>query len=355
MNSSQVRGKPQRDSVTGRLLRTYHEDGNAKARERLVALYLPLVESLARRYERSGVDHDDLVQAGSEGLLKAIDRYDPKHGGEFAAFALPTVTGEIRHHLRDRTATVRLPRRLQELGAKVPRARAELTARLGRAPTNGELAGELQVEEAELARLERETTISAGEPDDLPAPVDPLDDRLQLEGAFEALDDHERKIVQMRFMQDVAPGDVARELGISERQLSRQTQAALEKLRQELEPGPVTASVVEEERQEAEPESEPEPKAQATHSGKLMLRMPQSLHTELARSAEREGVSLNQFITNALSSAVGWGTGANGNGKPAEPAAGPRWLRAAIVANLVLLAVVGVVAVVLLLIAWQSG
>ena len=92
-------------------------------------LYLPLVEALAHRHDRRGAEHDDLVQAGSIGLLNAIERYDPGRGGEFAAFAVPTIAGEMKRHLRDRTAAVRLPRRLQEASARVPVARATTCGR----------------------------------------------------------------------------------------------------------------------------------------------------------------------------------------------------------------------------------
>ena len=83
---------------------------------------MPLVEGLANRHDRRGAEHDDLVQAGSIGLLNAIERFDPKRGEEFVAFAVPTVAGEMKRHLRDRAATVRLPRSLQEASVRLPRA-----------------------------------------------------------------------------------------------------------------------------------------------------------------------------------------------------------------------------------------
>ena len=88
------------------------------------------------RHGRRGAEHDDLVQAGSIGLLNAIERFDPKRGEEFVAFAVPTVEGEMKRHIRDRTGPVRLPRRLQEASVRLPSARDELTARLNRAPTS---------------------------------------------------------------------------------------------------------------------------------------------------------------------------------------------------------------------------
>ena len=132
----------------------YHTDGDDRARERLVQLYLPLVEALANRYRLRGAERDDLVQVGSIGLLNAIERFDPKRGDEFAAFAVPTIAGEIKRHLRDRSKTVRLPRQLAEASVRLPAVREQITARLGRAPDSRELAEALGVEEADLPVLE---------------------------------------------------------------------------------------------------------------------------------------------------------------------------------------------------------
>ena len=124
---------------------------------------MPLVEALARRHGRRGAEHDDLVQAGSIGLLNAIERFDPKRGEEFVAFAVPTVEGEMKRHIRDRTGPVRLPRRLHEASVRLPLARDELTARLNRAPTSAELAREVGVSTEELAGLEGSTASAANQ------------------------------------------------------------------------------------------------------------------------------------------------------------------------------------------------
>src|ERR671937_414502 len=102
-------------SRTAKLLRAYHEKGDTTARERLVQVYLPLVESFARRYSRSSDDYEDLYQVGCIGLIQAIDRFDFERGEELTAFAVPNITGEIRRYLRDRAATLKLPRRVLEL------------------------------------------------------------------------------------------------------------------------------------------------------------------------------------------------------------------------------------------------
>jgi RNA polymerase sigma-B factor len=340
----------------------------------LVQLYLPLVEVLAQRHDRRGADHDDLVQAGSIGLLNAIERFDPTRGDEFAAFAVPTIAGEIKRHLRDRTSTVRLPRRLHEVSVRLPEAHQELTARLGRAPTPSELAEALGITADELGRLENGTKgmVDDRAPDTSSEP-DATESRLLLADAFRTLDETERAIIYLRFVRERSRREAAEELKMSPSALARRTTTALSKLRSELEdrafergspaPAPVSASA-------AEPARRPDPglrptrsretgadepppvsgaKARAGHSGRLMLRMPQSLHAELAQAAEREEVSLNQFITNTLAAALRW----HSDGEDTRTS--PRWVRAAIVTNIVVVVIAGAIALGLLIIAWQQG
>ncbi|HEY2601907.1 MAG TPA: sigma-70 family RNA polymerase sigma factor [Thermoleophilaceae bacterium] len=446
---SRSENRPASDD-TRRLLRAYHVDGDTRARARLIELYLPLVSALARRYSRGGEQHEDLVQVGSIGLIKAIDRFDLEHGGELAAFAVPNISGEMKRHLRDSGHTIKLPRGLAELRGQLPAAREGLTARLGREPSSAELASELDVDERSLARV-----LSAERPSDSPdealaeltGGLPGADERLALADAFGHLDERERQIIYLRFVKDLDSDEVARELGVSKRHLSRQTQAALAKLRGQLETGPGgvvpapakvapqrlprearrpniskvksvppregaeyldrpyhivvvrngdddgwTAQVEElpgcEARADTPDEATrairdsmeawfakalasereiPEPRGASTHSGRLMLRMPQSLHAELARAAERDEVSLNQFITGSLAGAVGWRQ-QNGDGELQHDEArgerpeelptrkrGGRWLSRAMVVNAVLLGLACVAAVALLVVALTQG
>jgi RNA polymerase sigma-B factor len=328
-----------------------------------VELYMPLVESLAYRHDRRGNEHDDLVQAGSIGLLNAIDRFDPKRGDEFVAFAVPTVAGEMKRHLRDRASTVRLPRRLHEASMRLPAMQEELTGRLGRPPTADEMAAELGVTHDDFARL-RATEHPSEAPDQAgSSELDSSDARLALSGAFRTLDDTERQILYLRFVEERSRREVATQLGMSQSALARHVEAALAKLRSELEgrafeetplaaaaPGPAGQVV----RLEPTPTEPPDPetapvKARGAYSGRLMLRMPQSLHAELAEAAEREEVSLNQFITNTLAASMGWHV--EGVELPESGARPPRWLPAALVTNIVVVIIAGLVALALLVVA----
>src|SRR5215468_3751726 len=121
-----------------------------KLRDRLVEMHLPLVEYLARRFAGRGEPLDDLIQVGTIGLIKAVDRFDTERGVEFSTYATPTVVGEIKRHFRDKGWTVRVPRRLQELRASLSSATAQLTQDLGRSPTVHELASHLGVSEEDV-------------------------------------------------------------------------------------------------------------------------------------------------------------------------------------------------------------
>ena len=375
--STAQHARSERDTATGRLLRAFHEDGDTRARDRLIQLYLPLVETFANRYSRGGVEHDDLVQAGSIGLLNAIQRYDRRRGEEFTAFAVPTIVGEIKRHVRDRAVRVKLPRSLQETAARLPREREELTARLGRMPTSSELAASLDVTPDDLARIEAaqqaqvldDSDAGLADATDGKGALDLSEERLQLAGAFRALDSTEQKIVYLRFVKDLSRKQTADQLGISEGQLTRRTHAALAKLRGELEraasgqraPAPAEesrtgAQAVEQRGVEKSTRTASEERPKDGHSGRLLLRMPQSLHAELAEAAEREEVSLNQFITNTLAAAMRWHRPHGEALEPdEEPRTSPRWLPAAIVTNIVVVAIAGIVALVLLVVAWQQG
>ena len=305
--------RSERETATGRLLVAYHTDGDDRARERLVRLYMPLVEALANRYGLRGAEHEDLVQVGSIGLVNAIERFDPKRGDAFAAFAVPTIAGEIKRCMRDRSRTV--------VGL-------------------------------------REDALDAGTNGDAGDQILPV-------GAFDVLDDTERRIVYLRYVREATRREAAAELGMTAEQLRRRSREALAKLRAGLEDNGFPNVAQDSPPAAGNPEPEatvaPDPKrhggdrpavrprGEGERSGRILVRMPPPVHAELAEAAEREGVSLNHFITHALMLAV-HPERSNPRGDPA-----PRWLPAAIVMDIVLLVLASIAAVVLLLVAWQQG
>jgi RNA polymerase sigma-B factor len=233
------------------LLRRYHEDGDLQAREKLIEQYMSLVRSLARRYSYRGEQLEDLVQIGAIGLIKAIDRFDLERGVELTTYATPNIIGEIKRHFRDKGWSVRVPRGLQELNVQLSRLVEQLTVQLGRSPTIPELAKAAGVEEEQvLEALESGrayTSLSlsvgggGGDDDDL----DPLEslgteehqyevseDRAVLAPGFKALDERERKILQLRFFEGLTQSQIAQQVGISQMHVSRLIRRSLEKIRE---------------------------------------------------------------------------------------------------------------------------
>ncbi|RSM40667.1 B/F/G family RNA polymerase sigma-70 factor, partial [Actinoplanes sp. ATCC 53533] len=131
-----------------RLARTPAGDRRRGAlRDRAIEAWLPLARHLAHRYSGRGEPTDDLIQTANVGLIKAIDKFDPERGVDFAGYAIPTIIGEIKRHFRDRTWSVRVPRRLQELRLAITEANSTLTHTLGRSPTVADISVHLGVTE----------------------------------------------------------------------------------------------------------------------------------------------------------------------------------------------------------------
>jgi RNA polymerase sigma-B factor len=198
-----------------------------------------LVESIARRYANRGEGVEDLVQVGAIGLIKAADRFDARRGVEFRAYAIPTIVGEIKRHLRDRSSTIRLPRREQEARRSLRSARKQVGTRLARTPTWSELVKSSAVREDELARgviAERATTpLSLSMPSDGEPAVDETgfaagEDRALLRAGLRTLDGPERRAVSLCYFGGLSQREIAASLGISQSAASRTIARALKKM-----------------------------------------------------------------------------------------------------------------------------
>jgi RNA polymerase sigma-B factor len=222
------------------LQRAYRDEGDLAARAQLIEAYLPLVRSLAQRFADRGEQVEDLVQVGSIGLIKAVDRFEPARG-TLAAFAVPTIVGEIRRHLRDRSGLIRVPRRQQEATVRLGRARRQLTGRLQRAPTQLELvaAGEITPGDlAEAARV-RDARSPLALADDAPAlTADDVfhasEDRVAVSAGMRRLHRRERQALRCRYFEDMSQTEIAGALGISQTHASRLLASGLAKLRANL-------------------------------------------------------------------------------------------------------------------------
>ncbi|MFE5520721.1 SigB/SigF/SigG family RNA polymerase sigma factor [Streptomyces virginiae] len=229
-------------------------------RNTLIEMNLSLVQFAARRFRArvmgGGLDMDDIIQVGTIGLIKAIDRYEPEREVEFSTLALPYITGEIKRYFRDTTWAVHVPRRLQELRSELAKAQEALTDVLGRAPTVKEVAAHLELTEEQVidglvaangytsgtldaAAGESDApspTSRAGRPlSELVGATDPamelFEDLHTLAPLLEQLEERDRLILQLRFGQDKTQAEIGAELGISQMQVSRLLSRTLTRLR----------------------------------------------------------------------------------------------------------------------------
>jgi RNA polymerase sigma-B factor len=218
-------------------------------RAALIERHLPLVTFMARKFADRGEPLDDLIQVGTIGLIKAIDRFEISKGFEFSTFATPTIVGEIKRHFRDKTWAVRVPRRLQELGASVTKATTELTQKLDRSPTPKEIAKHLGITVDDVAEalesnaahstvsldVTSETSTSIGETfGALDEALEGVEYRESLKPLLAQLDDREKRILQMRFFDNLSQSQIATELGISQMHVSRILNKVLTHLREGL-------------------------------------------------------------------------------------------------------------------------
>lgn len=224
--------------------------GDKKAREELVAGNLKLVLSVIRRFSSRGENPDDLFQVGCIGLIKAIDHFDLSHGVQFSTYAVPMIVGELRRYLRD-NAPIRVSRSMRDLAYKALNERDRLSTSLGREPKLEEIASALGVPREEVA-----TALDAiAEPVSLYEPVynengdsvyilDKVCDTsntdeswlesIALTQAIEKLSPREKRIISLRFFKGRTQMEVAREIDISQAQVSRLEKGALERIKKDL-------------------------------------------------------------------------------------------------------------------------
>jgi RNA polymerase sigma-B factor len=224
----------------------------SRARGELVELHLALVEHCARRFLNRGEPFEDLVQVGTIGLIKAVDRFDSDRGVEFSTYATPTILGESKRHFRDKGWAIRVPRRLQELRMSIAASTGELSQKLGRSPTPREVAERLDVgieevlEGLESANAYSTLSLDAGEsgPDGIGSilesmgatddALDHVDIRESIRPLIERLPPRERQILLLRFFRQMTQSQIAEEVGISQMHVSRLLTRTLAELRENI-------------------------------------------------------------------------------------------------------------------------
>ena len=241
-------------SRTGALFAEYRETGDRRIRNEIVEIYRDVADYYVKRYSRRGVPADDLRQVSLLTILRAVDRFDPEHGVEFSTFASRTVDGELKRYFRDRTWTVRPPRRSQELHLALRKTDEELTQRLGRSPTVSELARELDesvdhvLEALEAGVAHQATSIDqspVGEESDATRRSERMlgqndtgfaqvDRKVIISELLEDLPERDRQVIEMRFFQNRTQEEIATEIGVSQSYLSRILRRVLLDLREKL-------------------------------------------------------------------------------------------------------------------------
>jgi RNA polymerase sigma-B factor len=238
-------GERLRAKDTHRLFERYQRDRDPADLEALVDRFLPLAKHLARRYTTGGAERDDLDQVASIGLLKAIDRFDPGRGLAFTSFAVPTILGELKRHFRDYGWSVRVPRELKELAAKIELTVEELVGELGRTPTTEQIARRCGVTVERV--LEARATATAHRADSLDKPLfeeeeeprigqeDPAFERVEraadVDRLLARLPEREQQILRLRFQDDLVQREIASRVGLSQMQVSRTIAHAIDTLR----------------------------------------------------------------------------------------------------------------------------
>jgi RNA polymerase sigma-B factor len=249
--ASDARHDMDRTHSDRRLFERYSDDRDRLDRDAIVERFLPLARHLAARYQRPDEPFDDVFQVACYALVKAVDRFDVQRGVAFSSYAVPTISGEIKRHFRDRTWAVRVPRDLQDLALKVDCVIGELTRQLARPPTVDEIARAIDREPEDVLdamaasgayrATSLETPRASGDDaagETLGEALGTTDDgfaraeqRALLDALLRSLTKREREVVRLRFEEDLTQADIGARIGVSQMQVSRVLRQAIARLR----------------------------------------------------------------------------------------------------------------------------
>lgn len=253
---STPQGPGAREHLAGdrELWERFARDRDPATREELVRRNMGFAKRLALRYRGASESFDDLLQVANLGLLNAIDRFDPDRGIPFTAFASPTILGELKRHFRDRVWTVRVPRGLHDRMAEVDKAITELTKQLQRSPSVGEIAERLELEQTDVLEvleanhnrrpLSLDRPAGGEDSDDAPPSewvgeederFELVEGRIALDAALPYLEERERVVLRLRFVEDMTQSQIAERIGHSQMHVSRILRRALARIRERIE------------------------------------------------------------------------------------------------------------------------
>lgn len=231
------------------LFREYRRTGDIKIRNQLVENYMYVAEILAKKFTGRGVEYDDLLQVASEALIRGVENFDPELGNRFTTYVTPTITGIIRNYFRDYSRSVRLPRRIYALSARVKTAINDYYKQHGSKPTVKQLSEILgEDEESIIEAMENHAPVSLdtpvkGDENDTPlyeviaddnSSFDKFEDIDALKTEISKLDPTEQKVVALRFLQGKSQSETGKILGVSQMFVSRAERRIVEKLKEAL-------------------------------------------------------------------------------------------------------------------------
>ncbi len=249
--SDGFRQRPQIDNVSEQLIKAFQQSHSEEIQTELVKKYASLVNALAKKFAQGREDHEDLIQVGMIGLLAALRRFDLTVGRNFESFAVPTIVGEIKRYIRDKTWSVHVPRRIKELGPKIKQTIDKLTTDLQRSPKIIEIANylgvteEVVLETMEMSKSYRALSVDRSIDADLEGGAVTLLDivgvnesgyekterQLFIEKVFSVLTEREQKILYYTFYEGLSQKEAGDKLGISQMHVSRLQRRALEKIK----------------------------------------------------------------------------------------------------------------------------
>lgn len=233
---------------TDALFTRYSIDRDTAVRNEIVNRYLYLAEIISRKFLNRGVDFDDIYQVASIALIKAVERFNPEKGFKFVSFATPTIIGEIKRYFRDKSAAIRIPRRIYEVYQKVNHAKDHLSQELNRVPKVDEIAAYLNIRtETVLEIIESWNAYNmqsfdqnAFSDDDLElhetigdedATFERIENRDFLEKSFNKFNEAEREFIKLRFFKKMTQKEIADRIGVSQMYISRLERKVLERFR----------------------------------------------------------------------------------------------------------------------------
>ncbi len=244
-----------RDDSTAALFDRFRRTGDRRVRDQLVARFMPLARKLAHRYHAAGEPLDDLIQVANVGLLKAVDRYDEQRGVSFTTYAVPTITGELKRYFRDNSWAVHVPRGTRDRALRIHGAIREISEQTGQRPGTDDLAEQLSLSRGEVddalgaltafdavsldgpafGRDEPDTQARSETIGSIDQHFELAENRITLNAELDKLPSRDRRVLQMRFVEDRTQSEIAARVGVSQMQVSRILRRTLERLRLRME------------------------------------------------------------------------------------------------------------------------